>query len=92
MLIIGHPIYFVNALRSERCSYDDGLLQRILMCAPNPPRVRAKEMREKKSGDQVTLIAIFYFLRVLHQDQYHVYTFTAEAYEIIDYQFDLHRI
>lgn len=48
LLIIGLTIYFVNALRSERCSYDDGLLQRILMCAPNPPRVRAKEMREKK--------------------------------------------
>lgn len=88
MSLNGHPFYFINLLRSERNSYDDGLFQRFLVCAPKPPYISAAQMRATPKP-KITLHCMFYFVHCLHFGQRHNYTFEKAALDIIDIEYDL---
>jgi hypothetical protein len=89
MVMLGHPIYFVNSLKSERHTYDDGLFQRIIMNCPTPPDCSAEDMREPTTSD-ITLTAIMFFIHILHSTK-REYTFTSSATIIINKQYNLYK-
>ncbi len=90
MVLLGHPFFFINMLKTERFSYDDGLFKRFLTNSPKPPTVTAAEMRAITKS-QLALHCIFYFLHVIHYEKKINYTFSEEALTVIDYEFDLSR-
>jgi hypothetical protein len=90
MVLLGHPYYFINLLKMERNSYDDGLFQRFLMIAPMPPYITAKQMRETPKT-KISLHCIFYLVHIIHYNKRINYTFSEESLAIIDIEFDLAR-
>ena len=62
----GHPAQFIEALKLERQSRDDGLMQRFLIIAPQPMFLSAREILESKSiSDQCSLKVILYVVHFL---------------------------
>ena len=43
---LGHPAQFIDAMKNEKSSQDDGLIQRFLLCAPNPIFLSAQEINQ----------------------------------------------
>jgi hypothetical protein len=83
----GHPIQFINLLRNERFSYDDGLFQRFFTAAPEPPNLLTKDIRNAPES-MVKLHCLLYFIHLNHFDKKRNYTFSKEAAEIFDKYFD----
>ena len=65
MCLLGHPFFFVNLLKNERSSYDDGLFQRFLINAPQPPMVTAAEIRNTPKSI-LGLQNLFLFMHLAH--------------------------
>lgn len=86
MSMLGHPIYFITVLKSERFAYIDGLLQRIIMLAHKPPNIRSTD-RRTAIKPTVTILVIFFFLDIIHQKPRN-YSFDQRASDFIDGQFD----
>ena len=89
MCLLGHPMYFIGALKNERFTYDDGLFQRILMCAPSPPKVKAEEIRTAP-GTIISLHCLFYIIHKIHLTK-RVNSFSVEGNALIDHEFDEYR-
>ena len=88
MCLLWHPINFINLLKQERSCYDDGLFQIFLMNAPEPPVIKAEEMRSAPATI-LSLHCIFYFIHMVHFEKKRNYTFSTEASQLIDFEFNL---
>jgi len=64
------------------------LFQRFLILAPEAPFIRAKEIREAPDTI-ISVHCIFYFIHLTHYEKKRNYTFTPDAGEFIDTEFDL---
>ena len=40
----GHPFQFLDTMKSEKSSRDDGLIQRFMICAPKPVFLTAEDI------------------------------------------------
>ena len=77
---------FIAALKAERSAYDDGLYQIFLLCAPLPPTITAKMIRNSPKSI-MALVSIFLMIKIIRQDPKN-YTFDNEALDVIDSEFD----
>ena len=87
MCLCGHPVYFASQLQTERRAYDDGLFQRIVMCAPKAPNIKASNMRNVLPSI-LPLHSIFFMIHLIHKDTERNYVFNELATELLDKKFD----
>ena len=67
MVLIGHPTQFIDILKSEKSSKDDGLIQRFLLCAPQPVFPKSKQILDAPVP-KASLSCIFMFIKLANKD------------------------
>ena len=50
--LLGHPSFFIKAMREEQQIRDDGLMQRFLSCCPKPKFDSASEINEARTNQR----------------------------------------
>ncbi len=78
MCLLGHPHLMINMLNGEKMGYDDGLFQRIVCMAPEPPFVDAQILRNTPATIQ-SIHCIFVFIYLVHYEKRRNYTFSEQA-------------
>ncbi len=69
MCLLGHPHLMINMLHTEKIGYDDGLFQRIVCIAPEPPYIDAASLRNAPDSIQ-SLHCIFFFIHEVHFEKH----------------------
>ncbi len=90
--LLGHPFFFINVLFNERNTYDDGLLQRFLLCSPIAPMILARAMRLITGRSILSLHCLFYLIYMIHFGKRRNYTFSADSLDLLDSTFDQLRV
>jgi hypothetical protein len=90
LCLLGLPHHFVDQLKTERASFDGGLLQRILIAAPEPTFFDAQTIRSA-SKSKISLASIFYAIRKTHVAT-RKFKFSNDAEQFADKIFNKYRI
>ena len=90
LCLLGLPHHFANQLKVERASCDGGLLQRILIAAPEPAFFDAPTIRNAPKP-KISLAAIFYAIRKMH-DVTRAFKFSDDGEQMADKIFNVNKI
>jgi len=68
--LLGHPQYFVKAMREEQATRDDGLMQRFLFCSPKPCFYDAHTIQKAQMVPRlVSFTVLLYLIKVQHEQK-----------------------
>ena len=85
----GHPSQFIDILKTERAQKDDGLIQRFIICAPQPSFYKSKDILDAPV-QECSLVNIFMFISIANKDN-KVYYLSPEAEKLFCRYFDEYR-
>ena len=89
MCLAGHPYSFIEMLQRERKTYDDGLMQRFLICAPLP-KFFETDILDNIPKRKYSISSILYTIYTLHIDDKQ-YEMDEEAVKCFKEYFDLNK-
>jgi hypothetical protein len=65
--LLGHPQFFVKAMREEQSNRDDGLMQRFLSCCPKPIFFSAEDIEQAQLFERkFSFTVLLYTIKVFH--------------------------
>ncbi len=68
--LLGHPQFFVKAMREEQSNRDDGLMQRFLSCCPKPNFYSANEIDDAQSSPRkISMTLLMYSVQFFHSQK-----------------------
>ncbi len=64
--VLGHPDSYIKVIQDERANKDDGMMQRFLLCAPEPAYFTAKEIKTNNQN-HCSLEKVFFTVYLIHE-------------------------